>query len=266
MIADLLGVPEEDHQEFRVVLGAERPGARVGSLDHEQMATNPLEFLDEKFSGYLRDRRSRPRDDVLTDLATAKYPDGSTPEIIDVVRTATFLFAAGQETTAKLLSGAIKVLAERPDIQQALRTDRSLIPTFIEESLRLESPVKSDSRLARRTTTVGEMDVKAGTIVMVLPGAVNRDPRRFGDPHEFQLGRANVREHIAFGRGAHSCPGAPLARVEGRVSLERMLDRMGEITVDETFHGPAGARTYNYEPTYILRGLTDIHVRFTPTG
>jgi cytochrome P450 len=263
VIADLLGVPEEDHQEFRVVLGAERPGARVGSLDHESVGTNPLEFLDEKFSGYLEDRRSRPRDDVLTDLATAKYPDGSTPEIIDVVRTATFLFAAGQETTAKLLSAAIKVLAERPDVQQTLRTDRSLIPTFIEESLRLESPVKSDSRLARRTTKVGDMDVTAGTIVMVLPGAVNRDPRRFSDPHEFQLRRANVREHIAFGRGVHSCPGAPLARVEGRVSLERMLDRMGEISVDEQFHGPADARHYNYEPTYILRGLTDIHVRFT---
>jgi len=263
VIADLLGVPEEDHQEFRVVLGAERPGARVGSLDHESVGTNPLQFLDDKFSGYLADRRSRPRDDVLTDLASAKYPDGSTPEIIDVVRTATFLFAAGQETTAKLLSAAIKVLAERPDVQQTLRTDRSLIPMFIEESLRLESPVKSDSRLARRTTKVGDMDVKAGTIVMVLPGAANRDPRRFSDPHEFELRRANVREHIAFGRGAHSCPGAPLARVEGRVSLERMLDRMGEITVDEEFHGPAGARRYTYEPTYILRGLTDIHVRFT---
>ncbi len=107
------------------------------------------------------------------------------------------------------------------------------------------------------------MDVKAGTVVMVLPGAVNRDPRRFSDPHEFQIRRANVREHIAFGRGVHSCPGAPLARVEGRVSLERMLDRMGEITVDEEFHGPEGARRFNYEPTYILRGLTDIHVRFT---
>ena len=78
VIADLLGVPEEDHREFRVVLGAERPGARVGSLDHESVGRNPLEFLDEKFSGYLEDRRSRPRDDVLTDLATAKYPDGST--------------------------------------------------------------------------------------------------------------------------------------------------------------------------------------------
>jgi cytochrome P450 len=263
VIADLLGVPESDHQEFRVVLGAERPGARVGSLDHESVGTNPLEFLDEKFSSYLADRRSRPRDDVLTDLATAKYPDGSTPEIIDVVRTATFLFAAGQETTAKLLSAAIKALAERPDLQQALREDRSLIPTFIEESLRLESPVKSDSRLARRSTRVGNMDVKAGTIVMVLPGAVNRDPRRFAEPHEFQVRRPNVREHIAFGRGPHSCPGAPLARVEGRVSLERMLDRMGEITIDEEFHGPAGQRHYNYEPTYILRGLADIHVRFT---
>ncbi len=177
---------------------------------------------------------------MLTDLATAKYPDGSTPpEVIDVARTATFLFAAGQETTAKLLSAAIKALVERPDLQQALREDRSLIPTFVEESLRLESPVKSDSRLARRSSKVGGMDIKAGTVVMVLPGAANRDPRRFTDPHEFQVRRPNVREHIAFGRGVHSCPGAPLARVEGRVSLERMLDRMGEITVDEEFHGPA---------------------------
>ncbi len=264
VIADLLGVPEEDHQEFRVVLGAERPGARVGALDHESVGRNPLEFLDEKFSGYLKDRRSNPRDDVLTDLATAKYPDGSTPEIIEVVRTATFLFAAGQETTAKLLSGAIKVLGERQDVQQALRTDRSLIPTFVEESLRLESPVKSDSRLVRRSTRIGDVDLPAGTIVMVLPGAVNRDPRRFTDPNEFDLHRGNVREHIAFGRGAHSCPGAPLARVEGRVSLERILDRMGDIRIDEEFHGPAAQRRYNWEPTYILRGLADVHITFTP--
>lgn len=262
VIADLLGVPEEDHQEFRVVLGAERPGSRVGALDHESVGRNPLEFLDEKFSGYLEDRRGNPRDDVLTDLATAKYPDGSTPEIIEVVRTATFLFAAGQETTAKLLSGAIKVLGERPDVQQAVRADRSLIPTFVEESLRLESPVKSDSRLVRRSTRIGDVDLPAGTIVMVLPGAVNRDPRRFTDPHEFDLRRSNVREHIAFGRGAHSCPGAPLARVEGRVSLERILDRMRDIRIDEEFHGPASQRRYNWEPTYILRGLADVHITF----
>lgn len=266
VIADLLGVPEDDHKEFRVMLGAERPGARVGGLDHESVGTNPLQWLDEKFSSYIEDRRREPREDVLTALATAKYPDGSTPEVIDVVRSATFLFAAGQETTAKLLSAALQVLVDRPVIQQRLREDRSVIPAFIEESLRLESPVKSDSRLARRATTVAGVDIPAGTVVMVLPGAVNRDPRRFDNPHEFRLDRKNVREHMAFARGVHSCPGAPLARVEGRVSIERILDRMADIAADESKHGPAGDRRYRYEPTYILRGLTELHLTFTPTA
>jgi cytochrome P450 len=263
VIADLLGVPEEDHKEFRVVLGADRPG-RVGALDHESVGVNPLEFLDEKFSGYIEDRRAHPRDDVLTALATAKYPDGSTPEVIDVVRSATFLFAAGQETTAKLLSAALQVIGDHPDIQQQLRDDRSLIPGFIEESLRMESPVKSDSRLARRATRVGGVDIPAGTVVMVLPGAANRDPRRFDNPHEFQLDRKNVREHMAFARGVHSCPGGPLARVEGRVSIERILDRTADIGINEAEHGPADARRYTYEPTYILRGLNQLHLTFTP--
>jgi cytochrome P450 len=264
VIADLLGVPEEDHKEFRVVLGADRPEARVGALDHESVGINPLEWLDEKFSSYIEDRRREPRNDVLTSLATAKYPDGSTPEVIDVVRSATFLFAAGQETTAKLLSAALQVLGDRPDIQQKVRDDRSLIPNFIEESLRMESPVKSDSRLARKATRVGDVDIAAGTVVMVLPGAANRDPRRFDNPHEFQLDRKNVREHMAFARGVHSCPGGPLARVEGRVSLERILDRMAEIKINEVKHGPANDRRYTYEPTYILRGLRELHLTFAP--
>jgi cytochrome P450 len=266
VIADLLGVPEEDHKQFRTVLGADRPGARVGALDHQSVGINPLEWLDEKFCAYIEDRRSEPRDDVLTALATAKYPDGSTPEVIEVVRSATFLFAAGQETTAKLLSAALQVLGDHPDIQQRLRQDRSLIPAFIEESLRFESPVKSDSRLARRPTTVAGVDIPAGSIVMVLPGAANRDPRRFDNPHEFRLDRRNVREHMAFARGVHSCPGGPLARVEGRVSIERILDRMHDIKVNEEKHGPAGERRYNYEPTYILRGLSELHLTFTPAG
>ncbi|BBX63402.1 cytochrome P450 [Mycobacterium saskatchewanense] len=263
VIADLLGVPEEDHKEFRVVLGADKPG-RVGGLDHESVGVNPLEWLDEKFCTYIEDRRREPRNDVLTSLATAKYPDGSTPEVIEVVRSATFLFAAGQETTAKLLSAALQVMGDRPDIQRRLREDRSLIPAFIEESLRMDSPVKSDSRLARRATTVGGVDIPAGTVVMVLPGAANRDPRRFDNPHEFNLDRKNVREHMAFARGVHSCPGGPLARVEGRVSIERILDRMAGIAIDESEHGPADDRRYTYEPTYILRGLTELHLTFTP--
>lgn len=266
VIADLLGVPEEDHKQFRTVLGADRPGARVGSLEQEVVAENPLQFLDDKFIAYLEDRRANPREDVLTSLATALYPDDSVPPVIEVVRSATFLFAAGQETTTKLLSAAMRVLAENPEVQQQLRDDRSLIPTFIEESLRLESPVKCDFRLARKTTEVGGVVIKAGTPVMVLPGAVNRDPNRFENPHELRLDRKNVREHMAFGRGVHSCPGGPLARVEGRVSIERLLDRMGDITVDAEKHGPVGDQNFNYEPTFVLRGLTELNINYTPVG
>lgn len=265
VIADMLGVPEEDHEEFRVVLGSPRPGAIVGSLDHTDLVgLNPLEWLDDKFVGYLEDRRANPRDDVLTALATANYPDGSVPPVLEVARSATFLFAAGQETTTKLLSASMKVLGDHPEVQQALRDDRSRIPVFVEESLRMDAPVKSQFRLAKKDTRVGELDVPAGTTLMVCPGAVNRDPNRFEHPHEFDLNRKNVREHIAFGRGVHSCPGGPLARVEGRVSIERILDRMGDITIDEDKHGPAGERSYTYEPTFILRGLTEINIRFTP--
>ena len=94
----------------------------------------------------------------------------------------------------------------------------------------------------------------------------NRDPKRFDNPHEFSLDRKNVREHIAFSRGIHSCPGAPLARVEGRVSIERILDRLADITVSEERHGPIDARRYEYEPTFILRGLTELNIEFTPAG
>ena len=260
-VANLLGVPEVDHKEFRAALADSHT---AGNLEHDPAAINPLEFLDEKFSSYIEDRRREPRGDVLTDLAGARYPDGSVPAVVEVVRAATFLFGAGQETTAKLLGAALRILCDRPDLQQALRDDRALIPSFIEETLRMESPVKTTFRLARRSTRVGELDIPAGTTVMVCPGAINRDPERFTDPHEFRLDRGNVREHIAFARGVHSCPGAPLARVEGRVSLERILDRMGDIRAAEAEHGPVDNRLYSYAPTYILRGLNELHIEFTP--
>jgi cytochrome P450 len=101
--------------------------------------------------------------DVLTELALAKYPDGSTPEVIDVVRLAAFLFAAGQETTTKLLSFGIRLIAERPELQALLRADRSRIPAFVEETLRTGSPVKCHFRMARTSTSVGDVQIPAGT-------------------------------------------------------------------------------------------------------
>ncbi|MEQ0558220.1 cytochrome P450 [Amycolatopsis sp. NEAU-NG30] len=265
VIADLLGVPPEDQQEFAEALRHRPSGdGGIGSTSSESLRHHPLEFLYERFTAYVEDRRREPREDVLTGLATATFPDGSTPAVSDVVRVAANLFSAGQETTVRLLSTSLKVLAERPDIQRQVREDRSLLPNFIEEALRTESPIKGDFRLAKVPTTIGGVDIPAGATVMVLNGAANRDPRRFEEPGTFDPRRRNARQHIAFGRGIHSCPGAPLARAETRISLERLLDRTTDIRINERVHGPAGARRYRYLPTFVLRGLTELHLEFTP--
>jgi cytochrome P450 len=264
VVADVLGVPETDHQRFREGFGLSGQIGEVGAGEQGSVGENPLAWLDEWFAGYIEDRRREPREDVLTKLALATYPDGSLPEVTNVVRTATFLFAAGQETTARLLAAALKHLAEHPDTQDHLRANRDQIPDFLEEVLRVESPVKADFRLARRSTKVDGVDIAAGTPVMLLNGAANRDPRQFECPAEFRADRANAQTHMAFGRGVHSCPGGPLARVEGRVSLERILDRTRDIRLAEEHHGPPGARRLRYEPTWVLRGLTKLHLEFTP--
>ena len=263
VVADLLGVPEDEHRRFREGFGLSANPGELGS-DQAGQELNALGWLDDYFATYIEERRREPRRDVLTDLALAKYPDGSTPDVTSVVRTATFLFAAGQETTARLLATGLKYLAENPDLQDELRAHKDRIPDFVEEALRIESPVKADFRLARRNATIGGVDVPAGTPVMLLNGAANRDPRRFECPAEFRLDRPNVKEHIAFGRGVHSCPGGPLARAEARISFERILDRMRDIRLSEEHHGPAGTRRFTYEPTWVLRGLHELHIEFTP--
>jgi cytochrome P450 len=263
VIADLLGVPPEDHEEFKAAFALET----VGELGKEAPTShNPLEWLNDKFYSYIEDRRRAPRRDVLTELAQAKHEDGSTPDIEDVMNLSTFLFAAGTETTTKLVSSAVRIIGENPEFEAALRDDRSKIPAFLEETLRMESPVKAHFRMARTTTTVGDVKVPAGTTVMVLPGACNRDERKFLDPNTFRAERPNVREQIAFIRGPHSCPGAPLARAEGRISLNRILDRMSGISISEEHQGPPDARRYTYEPTFIMRGLSELHLEFNPVG
>jgi cytochrome P450 family 150 subfamily A5 len=261
VIADLLGIPPEDRTAFVDGI-SHNSGGGVGSTSAESLSHSPLEFLYAQFEDYVADRRQNPRDDILTGLATANFPDGSTPTPGDVARVATNVFSAGQETTVRLLGTALKVLGDRPDIQKMVREDRSLLPNFIEETLRYESPVKGDFRLSRTPVTVGDRDLGAGTTVMVVNGAANRDPRRFEEPNEFDAERKNARQHLAFGRGIHSCPGAPLARAETRVGLERLLDRTSDIRISEEKHGPAGSRNYRYIPTFILRGLIDLHLEF----
>jgi cytochrome P450 len=256
VIADLLGVPEDDRDELRAkILPA--PGTMEADQPHD-----PFAYFEEAFTAYLQERRRHPRDDMLTELAEARFADGSDPGVPALVRIASFLFIGGQDTSAKLLGTGVRILGDRPDLQRALRKDRSRIPAFFEEVLRYESPTKSDFRLAARTTTVGGVEIKAGTVVMMSLAAANRDPRRFANPDDFDLERGLSRNHIAFGQGPHTCPGATLARIEARIGLETLFDRSDHFAIDETRHGPAGARRYSYLPSYILRGLDALHVRF----
>jgi cytochrome P450 len=269
VVSDLLGVPPEDRIEFRKNLirkEQERGGAGVGDVEEGKAEHSPLAWLYDTFSSYIEDRRNNPAGDILTGLAQATFPDGSVPEPLDVARVAANLFAAGQETTVRLLSYAFQVVGDHPDLQQRLRADRSLIPNFVEECLRMEGPVKGDFRLAKKPTNIGSVAIPAGAFLYIANSAANRDPRQFENPNEFQEERNNARLHVAFGRGRHACPGAPLARAEAVVSLNRMFDRTSDIRISEKVHGPREARRYSYLPTFILRGLTHINLEFDPVS
>ncbi len=265
VIADLLGVPEADHASFREELqGKERPTRQRGKAG-AAMAHKPLEFLYERFTAYIEECRREPRDDVMTELATATFPDGSLPEINDVMLIAGNLFAAGQETTARLLGQMLRLVAERPELQDLLRDDRSRIASLVEEALRLESPIQGEFRLSRVPATVGGVDLPAGTTLMLVNGAANRDPREFEHPDELRLDRVNGRQHLGFGFGIHTCAGAPLARGGGLRDLRarpRPLGRHHDLGIRARPEpGPGATST---RPIYMLRGLEQLQVEFTP--
>ncbi len=259
VIADLLGVPEEDRPLLRQRILANSPAGSIG----QPPPANPLAYLEEFFIPYVEARRQGPRDDVLTQMARATFPDGTMPEVIEVVRAAVILFAGGQGTSARFQVGILQLLAEQPELQRELRRDPGRIPDFVEEALRWSSPTKISFRMARKTTTLAGVQIPAGGTLMLMLSAADRDPRRFECPAEFRVDRPDSRQHIAFGRGVHSCPGGPLARAEGRITTERILARLDDIRVSEAEHGRPDARRWSYTPSYILRGLEALHLEFT---
>jgi cytochrome P450 len=253
VIADLLGVPREDHATFRGWLrGATgNVGDPKGRIAGDQVFAN----LSPYFTRYIEERRASKRDDAMSQLANVRFPDGELPEVVDVVRVASIFFAAGQETTARLLAAGMRILAEQPALADELRSEPAGIPSFVEECLRLEGPIKNTFRLALCDVEIGGVQIPAGSIVMGSVGAANRDPRIFDDPERFDPKRPNVRRNIAFGHGEHFCPGASLARAEARISFERLLARLDDFQLVD----PSALR---YAPTFIIRGLNDLPLRF----
>jgi cytochrome P450 len=265
VIADLLGVPTADRQIFMDAIEA---GPPPGSLNSDDlMAQNqPLVVMGMYFAGYVQERRQDPRADILSELANATYPDGSMPEALEIVRLATFLFGAGQDTSAKLLGNTMKFIVDEPGLQDRLRQNPSLIAPLLEEVLRLEGSAKMTARLARKDTRIGALDVPAGTRVMLALSAANRDPRRWENPQALVLDRPKIKEHLAFGRGAHVCAGAPLARAEVRIILEKFLEHASHIDLAEEKHGPRNNRNFDYDASFIIRGLSELNIELTPAA
>jgi cytochrome P450 len=261
-ISDLMGIPEADRAELLELIGA--PPSQIEGDAVHKVGSDPLIFMKSRFDGYLRDRLDRPRDDLMSELVHSRFKDGSAPDLDMVSNLARFLFGAGQDTTSRLIAMAIRLLGEDRALQERLRADPVGIADFLEEVLRYDAPVKVVYRIARRETEVGGVAVPAGTIMTICLTAANHDPRHFDEPDRFDAARPKLRDNMAFSRGSHGCLGAPLARMEARIAIERLLARTAEIRISEEHHGPPGARRYRYEPTYSFRSLSDLHIEFTP--
>jgi len=259
VVADLLGVPDEDKPQL---LGyfqrGEGQGVSGRSLEEElaEHGGGIVEHIASMFERYVHERRAKPRDDIVTAIATATFPDGSLPEVEDLVALAYMLTAAGQETTAKFLCSAMCHLIHDPHLMKRLRGDRSLVPNFVEEGLRMLSPVKGSFRIARRTVQLGGTRVSAGSILMISNSAANRDPACFAAPQDFDPDREDLRWHLAFGHGAHYCIGASLARSESRTGLEALFDRLDDIRL-------APGADLQYVSSLNLRGLRSLPLEFT---
>lgn len=257
-----MGIPVPDRAELLELIG--EPPSQVDGDADSKIGPDPLQRMKPWFEQYLRERRNNPSMDLMSELVHSRLAGNVEVEIDQLAQLACFLFSAGQDTTSRLIAMAVRVMAENPKLQDRLRKNPDRLPTFLEEVLRYDGPVKVVYRLVRRDTQVAGVDLKAGTILTVCLSGGNHDPAHFQDPHMLDPERANVRDHLAFGKGKHACLGAPLGRLESRVALERLLARTSNITLSEEHHGPADARHFRFEPTYTFRSLSDLHVHLTP--
>lgn len=265
VVADLLGVPVEDRQMFMDAIAKAPPPGNLDGNNQIAGEDHPFIVMGSYFAGYIQDRLANPQEDILTELAHAMYPDGTKPEMMDIVQLGMFMFGAGQDTSAKLLGNAMKFIATEPGLQEQLRADPKLIPDFLEELLRLEGSTKQTARLARKDTKIGDVAIPAGTKILLALSAANRDPKRWPEPEKLILKRPRIKEHVGFGRGKHVCAGAPLARVEVRVILEKFLDYTSNIELNREAH-PNGVADLSFEPSFIIRGLAKLHLKLTPSA
>jgi hypothetical protein len=252
VIAELLGVPGEDRPLFKEWVDMMFRGRDEIFIEADETASGEKVVMDgaEEVLRYIAEhverRRARPQDDLLSKLVEAEV-DGERLTDAEVVNFGFVLLLTGHITTTMLLGNAVLCLDTYPEWQDRARADRSVIPAVIEESLRMLPPFAAVSRLTNEAVELGGQHIPENELLMVWLAAANRDEQAFPRPDVFDPAR-DPNNHLAFGRGVHFCMGAPLARLEGRVALDILLDRFPRLRTD-----PAEGPTFKTIP--IMTGI-----------
>jgi pimeloyl-[acyl-carrier protein] synthase len=253
VIAELLGVPPEDRELFkdwshtfaRVLEGGDQPTEFV------QQAGRAAEDISEYFRRLIAERKSNPREDLISELIAAQEQADALTEQ-ELIATCVRLLVAGHETTVNLIGNSVLVLLNHPEQRAGLFERPELITSAFEEVLRFESPVRMTTRLASADYEIGGQTIRQGQAVSVMLGAANRDPAQFEQPNRFDIGRSPNR-HLAFASGPHFCLGAPLARMEGEIALSALLERFPQLCLADG--------KPNWRPNILFRGLGSMSVQ-----
>jgi cytochrome P450 len=246
VIAEMLGVSAKDREQFKVWSTDLALGGDVSASDAVRARRGAAhEHLLAYFQRVLQERRHHPRDDLVSALVAAEE-DGDRLTEEELLGTCILLLVAGNETTTNLIGNGMLALLRHPDQMQRLQREQTRMMQATEELLRYDSPVQMVQRLVTRETEVGGRWITPGTMVIILIGAVNRDPAVFSNPDVLDITRDNV-HHVSFGYGIHYCLGAPLARVEASIAIPMLLHRFPHLQL--TTEAPA------WRDSLMFRGL-----------
>lgn len=258
VIAEILGVPSAEMDNFK--RWSDDMSARFGPLPlqrHIECARGEVEF-QHYFARQLELRRREPRADFLTALLDARVKGEAPLDTAEMLSILKQLLIGGNETSTNLIGGMMLLLMNNRDQYEALMADRGLEESAVEEALRLDSPVQGLFRTATRDVEIGGVAIPRGAHLELLYASGNRDSERFHNPDSFDLRRGDSSNHMAFGFGIHFCIGAPLARYEGRVALDVLLDRLPDMRL-------AQGQSLEHHPHFFLRGLKRLEMEWDVT-